>query len=504
MAPVARNRRGGQPHLAHHPHPHAHIPRSEPQSTDDDDGDNEPRMSFRHAFESTLPSAARYHHNLKTIRRQDPSVLYVFHQFSYMQIFIKNPDNPAEPWSKSDTEGPMFILRRSEEPKYALLLLNRYGTENFVRPLSANDTMYSNIQVLVQWKSGIDGEVLGFWCKNQEELAEFKLAVERIMAAEQSGRPYVPDVSFVSSATWAQDQTLQSAREHLLEGLLQGNHSPQPQAPRSARNGTLSPRSATPPQVFREPEDDDFLDLEADHVAGPNMSGSMTAVDSLFAKLVGPSNVSTPTSLPSAFGSPIQTNSHAPARAHPSAPAHTGSRDKERKGRELLDQLFASAMPAPTPPPPAPEHRSRMRSPQAPQPQVLNPDVLQMLLGFRSTPHVESEEEQPQQQQQQQQQQYLGIDEAEPEGARTPVVVHQPIPQRVPVPQDPHVNGSVDREAVVDAAADLLSRRLDPVLRSAQDAGLLDKNTFGRRLVELIHTDKQFMVDLHQEYLRRV
>ena len=69
-------------------------------------------MPYRHAFEGNLPSTARYHHNLKTIRRHDPSVLYVFHQFSYMQLFLKRPDNPAEPWEKSEREGPMFILRR--------------------------------------------------------------------------------------------------------------------------------------------------------------------------------------------------------------------------------------------------------------------------------------------------------------------------------------------------------------------------------------------------------
>lgn len=282
----------------------------------------------------------------------------------------------------------------------------------------------------------------------------------------------MPDLSFISSAAWSQDQSLQAAREQLLEGLLdEDDH--QQLSNGYATSGARSSRSATPPTAFREPEDDEYAEPEP--VAGPSSISSMTAVDSLFAKLVGPSNVSTPTSLPSGFDSPGQSHAHAPARAHPGAP----SRDKERKGRELLDQLFATAVPAPTPPPPAPERVSRMRSPQAPQPQVLNPDVLQMLLGFRSTPRAESSGDE--------QQRYLSVDEQDPEGARTPVVIHQPIPQRMSVQPDPHADGGMDREAVVDAAADLLSRRGDPVLRAAQDAGVLDKNAFGRRLVELIH-----------------
>lgn len=450
-------------------------------------------MSYHHTFESTLPSTARYHHNLKTIQRHDPGVLYVFHQFSYMQLFVKDPEIPSQ-WNKVDTEGPMFIVARQSEPKYCMLLLNRYGTDNFVRPITASDTVLPTLQVLVQWKSGITQEVIGFWCNDKAELAEFKVATERLIICDRDGIPYVPDVDFISSAAWGQDQSLQVAREHLLQGLLD-QHDQQTiangYAP-SVAHPALSVVASTP---FQEPDDDP---LPAHNpVAGPSVP-PMTPVDSLFAKLVGPG---TPSSLPSAFDSPVPAPSQASTRTLPAAPTR-GTREKERKGRELLDQIFASAsaVPAPTPPPPAPEHRSRMISPQAPQPQVLNVDVLQTLLGFRSTPHVESDHEEDVQQQLQ----HLSVDDFEPDGARTPVVVHKPIPQRLQSVHDPHANGNVDTAAVVDAAADLLSRRRDPVLGSAQEVGVLDKNTFGRRLVELIHTDKQFMIDLHQEYLRRV
>ncbi|EJD54768.1 hypothetical protein AURDEDRAFT_179841 [Auricularia subglabra TFB-10046 SS5] len=502
MAPFQRNRsnshsRGGRPHQQHaHHHPHAHAyqqpqhhqhqqqygqqraPAADDEYDGADDGEGSVASQYEHAFESVMPSAKRYEYNLKTVRRHDPHCLYLLHEFSYLIMHKKVFNDGVAAYDKVGIEGTTFIVRRSAAPEYQIVCLNRYGVGNVVKPVSGDDKVLRGTDVVVQWRCELLDEVFGFWSNDARERMELQLALERLIKCLKEGRPYAPDLSFVSCAAWAEDFGLQQARESLLQGLIGDTNDTAP----PAQNGRV--RSATPTNVFREPEDEEPQ-------AGSSAAG-LSALDSLFARISVAGSAapvaSPPPVAPSAF-------SHQPARA-PAAPrASAKAKEKERKGRELLDQLLAAAPTAPTPPPPAPEHRARMTSPQAPQPQVLNGDVLQRLLGFRSTPQVE-EPGPP-----------AEVAE-EPEGARTPVV-HHPVPQRMIQPPAPTatltvtLNG-VDRAAVVDAAADMLSRRKDPVITQAHANGVLDKNTFGQRLVELIHTDRQFMIDLHQEYLRRV
>ena len=298
-----------------------------------------------------------------------------------------------------------------------------------------------------------------------------------VVAAEKNKEPYVPDLRLNSSQVWAQDPTMYASRQRLLHGIVD-DEPPIPNieaapitAPASAP--TSHPPSTTPSRAraraavpFQEPEDED------DQPTPP----AVTPLDALFAKVMGPASPST----------------EQPRSAQK-------SKQPTRRAREMLDQLFA-----PTPPPPPPIGVAP-NDVQSPKPQVLNNDVLHMLLGLPATP-----------------QQEVPIVNAMPDGfldddddplqphslshtPQTPKAAPQlqPVTSRNPASRAPAAvpsgavgpiagssrsNGAVDvdRAAVIDAASDLLSRRRDPVLDAAPSGGL-DKNEFGRRLVELIH-----------------
>ncbi|KAH7104850.1 hypothetical protein BKA62DRAFT_754853 [Auriculariales sp. MPI-PUGE-AT-0066] len=449
-------------------------------------------------FDTRLTPGQRYFYNLKAIRRHDPSVLYVFHHFTYLHIYKKVVPGPdGDPWHKEDVEGTMYILRRKQEPHHWLLVVNRLGNRNFYRPIDGHDAVLDTVQ-LIQWRcTRHNNEVWAFWSDTPAELAEFRIVLEAVVEAEKNGQAYVPDLGLSSSQVWAQDEAMYAARQRLLHGIID-DEPPLPNidsAPLSSSSSSLALASSllssahgpsvTPSRAraraavpFQEPEDDDVLHLP---VATP---AQVTAVDALFAKFVGPS-------------SPM-----------PDQRTPVKSTKQTKRAREMLDQLFA-----PTPPPPPPIGMDSAADVQSPKPQVLNNDVLHMLLGLPTTPHeepavnrfrpppaVDDDEEEvllsshshtpmavakptphPK---------AVAVARAQAAAAATaaatmPSGIVAPVSNTVVQAAGPHV---IDREAVIDAAVDLLSRRKDPVLSAVQPPSLIDKNDFGRRLVELIHT----------------
>ena len=65
--------------------------------------------------ESPIPVAggmspgSRYSHNLKVLRRRDPSIVSIFDQFSHVCLYHYN----GEKWEKKGYEGSMFLYERS-------------------------------------------------------------------------------------------------------------------------------------------------------------------------------------------------------------------------------------------------------------------------------------------------------------------------------------------------------------------------------------------------------
>jgi hypothetical protein len=51
---------------------------------------------------------ARYNHNLKVLRRRDPSIISIFDQFSHVCVYHHN----GSTWEKNGFEGSMFLYER--------------------------------------------------------------------------------------------------------------------------------------------------------------------------------------------------------------------------------------------------------------------------------------------------------------------------------------------------------------------------------------------------------
>ena len=55
-----------------------------------------------------MSPGSRYNHNLKVLRRRDPSIVSIFDQFSHVCLYHHN----GEKWEKKGYEGSMFLYER--------------------------------------------------------------------------------------------------------------------------------------------------------------------------------------------------------------------------------------------------------------------------------------------------------------------------------------------------------------------------------------------------------
>ncbi|KAK1220306.1 hypothetical protein PQX77_016931 [Marasmius sp. AFHP31] len=78
---------------------------------------------------------SRYEHNLKVLRRRDPSITSIFDQFSHVCVYHHN----GEKWEKHGYEGSMFLFERAAFPPYGFYILNRMGMEDYVQRLYPED-----------------------------------------------------------------------------------------------------------------------------------------------------------------------------------------------------------------------------------------------------------------------------------------------------------------------------------------------------------------------------
>ena len=55
-----------------------------------------------------MTPASRYNHNLKVLRRREPSIVSIFDQFSHVCVYHHN----GKKWEKHGFEGSMFLYER--------------------------------------------------------------------------------------------------------------------------------------------------------------------------------------------------------------------------------------------------------------------------------------------------------------------------------------------------------------------------------------------------------
>ncbi|KAH9918642.1 uncharacterized protein B0H18DRAFT_957816 [Fomitopsis serialis] len=375
---------------------------------------------------------AIYENNLKVLRRREPSIVSIFDQFSHVCVYHYH----ANKWEKQGYEGSMFLFEKQTYPPYGFFILNRVGTDDYIRPIYPEDDVgivgdylafryypkFTQVRLAMNLPYPVPPEhraTLDAVLLNQ--LTPEEVAVSREESASTTKKEWKGTSVTIGLWMFATD-----AREPLKDVMMRlhsyikagkvypeefryGPGRPPPPNPhlRTASRASVSSQSA-----------DGQANGGVASSSIPNGPGS--ELDKLFAKLL-PSASSTPApeapvqstlkkmsvqDLFSALGGPQLSQPTPPPEPAPSAPT-------PNRGLALLDSIFASATPGqpstqsmpgsshtpqalpmahPSSLPPHPED-IQIVSPKPTSstlPQILNQDVISSLLGLDSSSRASS------------------------------------------------------------------------------------------------------------------
>ena len=101
---------------------------------------------------------------LSTLRRSDPHVTEILGTASHVTLYGFDIDISA--WSRKNVEGSLFVVRRSVEPIFQFVVLNRLSAENTVENL-LGDFEFERSPPYLLYKN--ETEVNGIWFYKQEE-----------------------------------------------------------------------------------------------------------------------------------------------------------------------------------------------------------------------------------------------------------------------------------------------------------------------------------------------
>mmetsp|Transcript_20868 Transcript_20868/g.37256 ORF Transcript_20868/g.37256 Transcript_20868/m.37256 type:complete len:268 (-) Transcript_20868:90-893(-) len=160
---------------------------------------------------------ARAEFNLKVLKRFDAAIEEILASVGHVALYDLNVNDSK--WSRKDIEGSLFFVRRSAEPLFQLIVLNKKSPNNFTEGVTASFRFEIHLPYLMYRNT--NSEVIGIWFY------------------------HTSDCEIIESC-------LNTARQQLEEGTLQ-HEQPQASYHSTVSTSTAAPSAASqllPPSFF--------------------------------------------------------------------------------------------------------------------------------------------------------------------------------------------------------------------------------------------------------------
>ena len=112
---------------------------------------------------------ARRHANLRLLQRLDSTVLDIVASATHVGLY--EFQQTAKAWEKKNVEGSLFLVKKTEAPRFQLQLLNRNSTDNWTLPVLPKMLVQNQDPYLIlrfQNEQG-DSVIQGIWFYNGQE-----------------------------------------------------------------------------------------------------------------------------------------------------------------------------------------------------------------------------------------------------------------------------------------------------------------------------------------------
>ncbi|KAL7076794.1 hypothetical protein ACQ4LE_003925 [Meloidogyne hapla] len=145
--------------------------------------------------------------NLQNIQRIDSYACEIILQCT--QAAFYEFDRAGNNWTTKDQVGPLFVYKRLNYPRYAIMIANRQSLEDFVQPIEETSSLrYDPPYILIH---RTDGSIGGIWIYGEDEC-------KRIFASIQQLRDLVveEDESFnsgVKESAKSPEKTIQNVKK---------------------------------------------------------------------------------------------------------------------------------------------------------------------------------------------------------------------------------------------------------------------------------------------------
>lgn len=123
--------------------------------------------------------------NLRVLQRIDSSIIDVISSATHVVLYEFN--EPGQAWEKRNVEGSLFVAKRSDAPRFKLIVMNRNAKENLEIPLAAKFQMQVREPYLIfrldngQQESAGKTPIRGIWFHDGKEREVICNVLEKVM-----------------------------------------------------------------------------------------------------------------------------------------------------------------------------------------------------------------------------------------------------------------------------------------------------------------------------------
>eukprot|EP00873_Tetraselmis_striata_P037159 jgi/Tetstr1/457423/TSEL_004209.t1 len=116
--------------------------------------------------------------NLKVLRRFDAATEEILAHAPHVALYDFNV--PESKWNRKDIEGSLFLVRRSAQPQFRLLVMNKKSPNNYTEDVTADFSSELNPPYLIYRNA--QGEVVGIWFYQEGECEAIQKWLEQVQA----------------------------------------------------------------------------------------------------------------------------------------------------------------------------------------------------------------------------------------------------------------------------------------------------------------------------------
>lgn len=127
---------------------------------------------------ATIDAETRRKANLRVLQRIDRNIVDLAVTATHVALYEYSKNNC---WEKMNVEGTLFVTKRSDVPRFKLIVLNRSSTENMEVPITASFQMQVKDPYLIFRESAQSNDFRGFWFHDGEERDRIASHLEQVV-----------------------------------------------------------------------------------------------------------------------------------------------------------------------------------------------------------------------------------------------------------------------------------------------------------------------------------